>query len=569
MTLRDLVKRGGKRFLGDEITELKSEIIQRRFQQALITGMAISMPVLAMTGVTQKKEMRILALYMGGIFGAASALVAKHREEIESRGAAYIQANRESAKNQIKNIAVVDAFTEDLTRDHNTVQLLASSVPAPAALAYGDRLGIPRGMFADALGLSIEAGEQSPPSSPPLLFQNGVADPNQNVVDTIIDPTARAVLDDLARQYPKIIRLDGGWVDELIVSSCNPNLSQRQNHHIAIFAKTQAGKSTLAGYIANGIAKLSRVPAIIAGHDPKKDPHGADLSTWLCQFTKGYKIDGYVNASKWCQLSKRLCQDQINLASDIPADKRGELMPELVMIQDEVNTCYGEGHGYGRDITKDDAKDLQAQWKFICTNMAGVYSHGIFMGQSPLKSDTGFSGTAMDNTCFIAMSGSAEYIMDPKNIGNYLRNIPAELLEVLQRAIAVCSDAGLRYALVRPTLGLPYVGIVPKFDTSAILNRHQAPPQDQIDTSIVDPTPASTPTPPPPPSPTPVAEPSSRDDEIRMLYTAIKHWVDECKAGGLIIDRETIREKWFQETGVNLSDSALHYLLEKLGMGDS
>lgn len=549
----------GKYFLGQEIDDLTVEVMQKRLINLAIASVAVTMPATALFLPTQPNGNKLMQLLAGTIGGFASAIVAKSREDIESRYESFLKLNRETHKLETKNRFTKEQTISEVQRDNSVVNtLIANGINPHAVAEYAQRLHIPMGLLAEY----IPKPETTPASETETYRSGGtqqsIARPNSEILELHINKTTSALIKAIAQKYPDYVRIDDNWVDELAETSARMPMSKRSNHHFMIVAESQAGKSTLAGVIANGIAARSQSPAVIAGHDAKKKPGKKDITRWLCPFT--YKVDGYENTSNWVNLMETLASEQLDLVSDSGGGCEG--VRELILLQDEHNTVYGKGKGYGKYIDSDCATDAQAQWLFITTNLAGAKGHGIFMGQSPLSGDTGFSLPAMNNTCFIAMGETSSYILDPKNRSNYVRNISEEYLTVLQQTCELFQKEGLRYALIRPTRGNPFVAIIPEFNVESIGTQPQPQPQtvveveeteeaEEIEAGVSSPVPDQ-----------PVATPASNIDQV---YMRMKKWLDMCyDKYGKYPHNEHIRQAWKDETGVILTDTALEYLISKL-----
>lgn len=533
----------GSSFLGKEIDELTLEVTTQRLINAAVATIAVITPATALFVPQQSNSAKLTQLLLGSFAGFGSAVVAKQREELELRNEVFLKLNRDTHKLETKNRFVKQQFSADLVRDLSIAEYMkVNGIHPQAILEYMKRNNIPIGLIADILPERESTVEQSPTTS--TVSQNSVARPNSEILDLYVNKTTVALIRAVAEKYPDYVRIDEKWITELIESSSAMPMSKRSNHHFMIVGETQAGKSTLAGVIANGIAQRSQQPAVIAIHDAKKKPGKKDITRWLCSFS--YKIDGYENASDWAELMEHLASEQLELVSESGGGCEG--VRELIIMQDELNTVYGKGKGYGKYIDSDCASALQAQWLFCTTNLAGTKGHFIAMGQSPLSGDTGFSLPAMNNTCFIAMGETSSYILDPKNRSNYVRNLSDEYLNVLQQTCELFQKEGLRYCLVRPTRGNPFVAIIPEFDVEDISQRSPTMEETDSDDSetpeIQDKTPAST---------------------IEDVYKRMKKWFEACyQQYGRYPENEHIREAWLQETGTKLSDPALEYLVSKL-----
>ncbi|MCG6138946.1 MAG: hypothetical protein MET45_30925, partial [Nostoc sp. LLA-1] len=183
-----------------------------------------------------------------------------------------------------------------------------------------------------------------------------------------------ANLQAIAQAYPKYIRLDPDWIDELCIAASHQNMSKRSNHHFYFAGGTQSGKSTLAGVLINKIAAHSHGAAAVVGSDPKDG-----VTRWLCKFSR--KFDGMETLGQWVTFASTL----IDKRKEAIAQSGTDPMPELFMLQDEVDSVYGGGKGFPGKVSKKQAEELQALWNYMIKFTAGLKCHGIFMGQSPLR----------------------------------------------------------------------------------------------------------------------------------------------------------------------------------------
>lgn len=561
--MRKLSLLNGSFFLGKEIDSLTLEIYQKRLINAAIVSIAISLPATALFVPNQPGNSKLFQLLTGSFAGLASAVISKSREDIENQYEAYLKLNRETNKLEIKNRFVKQQFTLDVAKDVSIAEFLKVNGIHPQAIAeYVQRNNLPIGLIADVLPQSTPASETQSTST--SSFQNqSVAKPNSEILDLHINKTASALIKAVAARYPDYVRIDEKWIDDLIKAASDQNMSKRFNHHFLIVAESQAGKSTLAGVIANGIARLSEKPAVIAVHDAKKKPGKKDITRWLCEFT--YKVDGYENAVNWANLMETLASEQLDLVSESGGSCEG--VRELILMQDEHNTVYGKGKGYGKFIDSDCATALQAQWLFATTNLAGAKGHFISMGQSPLSGDTGFSLPAMNNTCFIAMGETSSYILDAKNRSNYVRNISEEYLNVLQQTCELFQKEGLRYCLVRPTRGNPFVAIIPEFNVDAVGKQPQPErsPKPETVLEVEETEEPETETEPQTQRSPDVTPASSVQSSIEDVYKRMRKWLEMCyEKYGIYPHNDHIKQAWYEETGVMLTDPALEYLISKL-----
>jgi len=344
-----------------------------------------------------------------------------------------------------------------------------------------------------------------------------IATVNEDAVQEIINPGVMSRLRAIASQYPKYIRLDEQWIDELCNSSALHNMSDRSNHHFMLVGGTQSGKSTLAGAIINKIAAMSQKPAIVIGSDPKDA-----VTRWLCKFSR--RFDGMESLTDW-----------INFAIQVVEQRKQEIakvggtngISEVFFVQDEIDTCYGGGKGFPGLITKETALDLQSLWNFIAKFTGGLKCHGVFIGQSPLSEATGFSRPNLKNLCFIALGQLSSYILSKP--ADFL-NAKPEIIELLKQVCELLDEEGVRYALVVPTRGNPYIALIPTFDIAGMEQKHQPQPQ-------------------------------SKDKDIDW-YEEISLWVKELAHQPTPAE---LKVKWQELTGKELSDKGVQLLLEHLG----
>ncbi|RUR77042.1 hypothetical protein PCC6912_40010 [Chlorogloeopsis fritschii PCC 6912] len=283
-----------------------------------------------------------------------------------------------------------------------------------------------------------------------------IADIDEESVQQVVNPGVMQVLGAIAEDFPQYIRLDSKWVDELCDAASNHNMSARSNHHFYLAGGTQSGKSTLAGVLINKIAAKSQGAATVIGNDPKDG-----VTRWLCKFSR--KFDGMEAIPDWIKFATREVDDR----KQAIANQSGncDRIPELFLVQDEVDSVFGGGKGFPGKVDKKTAEALQALWNYIIKFTAGLKCHGVFMGQSPLCGATGFSRPDLKNVCFIAMGQTASYILDnPKDF----INVKDEILQVFQQTCELLDKASVRYALVVPTRSNPFVAIIPTFDIGSM-----------------------------------------------------------------------------------------------------
>lgn len=551
----------GVAFMDAEIEKLSLEATEKKWMSYSILSAAVIMPALAVIASTQPLLNRLSQLATGGIYGACAAYMFKAREEIDNRLESLLALNTDLCKSEILNRYAAAKVLGDVTRDANIISELTSKLPLDVAFEYAKKNQLPASYFKQYLQPSVE----QPPAS---IEQSSVrkalplARPDNGVQDAIIDRKTGAVLAAMAAKYPEYIRTDNAWIDELIESSTRHDMKSRTNHHFGIFASTQGGKSTLAGVLATGIAAQSQAPAKIAIHDAKKIEGLKDLTRWLCGFT--YKLDGYKSADKWAELMGKLSYQQMVLASDAGGGNCNGV-GELILIQDELNTCYGEGKGLVNQIDSDTVRALVEQWQFAITNLAGSKGHIIFMAQTPLAGQTGLTLPMQNNLCLIMLGNTVSYILEPKNRANYIRNVSNEALDAMLEAAELMQTTGVRYCLVRPTVGNPYIALVPEFDVDSIgVSLNSDVDSTDIDAGGDEPTDywedeteLS--------SLTENEPPASTEDEIAQIIELMRGWAREVfTAIGRYPNESEIADAWKKQTGEELTPNGLKYLVDKI-----
>ncbi|MCC5640273.1 ATP-binding protein [Nostoc sp. CHAB 5844] len=350
-----------------------------------------------------------------------------------------------------------------------------------------------------------------------------IASIDEDIVQQVVNPGALQVLGAIAQSYPEYIRLDGAWLDQLCDAAVNHDMTKRANHHFYISGGTQSGKSTLAGVIVNKIAAKSQSPAVVFGSDPKDE-----VTRWLCRFT--LKFDGMAKLANWITFATQQIDQQKKRVAVVGGSCVG--VPELFMLQDEVDSVYGGGKGLPGMVTPETAKDLQGFWNYIIKFTAGLKGHGIFMGQSPLSGETGFSRPSLKNVCFLALGQTSAYILEhPQDFVN----VKKDVLEMLRQACELLDKASVRYALVIPTRGNPFIALIPEFDIQGMEQKQQP-----LDESSAD---------------------NSKGVDVDW-YEEIKLWFQQL---GRKPSYQEIKLKWQELTGQELSEKGVTLLLEHLG----
>lgn len=355
-----------------------------------------------------------------------------------------------------------------------------------------------------------------------------VAEFNEDAVQAIINPGVMAVLEELAAKYPEYIRIDGDWLDELCDSSALQNMGDRANHHFGLWGETQSGKSTLAGVIINKIAAQSQGAAYVIGSDPKNF-----VTRWLCKFSK--KFEGLESLPEWITFATKIIDER---QQQFEHNRKGTGLSEIFLIQDEVNVVYGGGKGLPgtgkKQVTKETAVNLQGMWNYVINFTAAMKIHGVFMGQNPLSGCTGFSRPSYKNICFIALGKVSSYILS--NPSDFL-NVKAEILDLLKEVCELLDKQGVRYALVIPTKGNPYIALIPVFNIDDLEQTEK--PQD--------------------------TQPTHQEPEAVNPYQIIKDWIGQL--GRNPTDSE-LTQAWQQVKGETLTPDALKLLKNALELTD-
>jgi hypothetical protein len=427
--------------------------------------------ILPIVWPNQIKEVKLIENIAGLSFATCFTAECFRRERKEKTYQSIDEANYQIVKEGLRSTFVYEKAAQEI----NSKRELAAYVN-----------GLPmqeRGRWMSQYGLQglvelpqIQQATIEQPTTRQLPSARGIPNPeiaefNEDAVQAIINPGVMAVLQELSAHYPEYIRIDGEWIDELCDSSSLQVMGKRSNHHFSFWGETQSGKSTLAGVFINKIAAKSQSPAIIIGSDPKNY-----LTVWLCKFSR--KFDGFKGSlDDWVNFATKVIDARQNEFKD---NKKGEGLPELFLIQDEVNVVYGEGKGLLGQVPKETALSLCAMWNFIINFTAAMKVHGIFMGQNPLSGYTGFSRPALKNICFLALGKVSNYVLTKMP---EILNVKSETIELLSNACELLDKEEVRYALVVPTRGNPYVALIPVFDIDGLEQSQESQevqPQEDI-----------------------------------------------------------------------------------------
>lgn len=496
-----------------EINSFRNKVLQHRWVNQAVISAAVALPLMALGVPSTPRFIKGMSLGLGAIFGYASHSIAKMRENEEKIYSSYLEINKEQYKKSIVSELATAEIFQDITNQINLRKSM-TNLPPQAQLEYGEMYGIPQGLYADL----FEMGERESVNDDTVVSH---VDSGESGV-----MPATKVTNPLVAKYPEYIREGIEWIDGLVETSTHPDMNKRYNHHFGLFGGTQDGKTTLCGLMVKMMT--DRVEATVICHDAKNTPTtGVGINSWLCDFTT--KVDGYQNTETWLDILDDYSQQQLAMASQVGGNLEG--VPELITIQDEANTVYGCGKGDGRYITSRMANSLLSSWKFVITNLAGCKGHMILMGQSPLRGDIGISTSCRDNMCIIAMGGSCNYVLDPKNRANFIRNPDKNLIDSLTVISQSLIKQGKRFALVIPTRGHPFIGLIPNIKKEAVgYEKKQTEPNHP---------------------------PASNTDIIEN----IREWYTQCQSEGIEIDKEDIRTLWHKLTGELLTDVGLDYLI--------
>ncbi|YAF99441.1 MAG: hypothetical protein AB3A66_30300 (plasmid) [Nodularia sp. CChRGM 3473] len=442
-----------------------------------------------------------------GLFGV-SAQISESKQKVYR---ALEEADLKSLKQTLQGEAAYDYVTTAIAAKRRVADFV-NGLPVNERPRWIAEYGL-QGLVT----LPEPPAKQLPPR--PGIPNPDIAEIDEESVQQVINPGALQVLQALAANYPSYIRIDGAWLDELCDAACNQDMAKRGNHHFYLSGGTQSGKSTLAGVIVNKIAVKSQSPAIVIGSDPKDE-----VTRWLCKFTR--KFDGMAALSNWIKFATDQIDEQKARVAEVGGGCQG--VPELFLVQDEVDSVFGGGKGLPGMVDADTAKDLQGFWNYIIKFTAGLKGHGVFMGQSPLSGETGFSRPSLKNVCFLALGQTSAYILEHPQ--DFL-NVKKEILEMLRQACELLDKAGVRYALVIPTRGNPFVALIPEFDIKGMEHKQDKQPQDSTSASI-------------------------------DWYEKIREWVNEL---GRRPKYQEIKLKWQELTGQELNEKGVTLLLEHLG----
>ena len=467
------------------------------------------------------KEVKLLSNSWGLVSSLVFSATCAIRERKEKTYASIEEANYAIVKESLKSDFTYQKVSQEIIAKRE-IAAFVNNLPVEERGRWSQEYGL-QGLV--ELPQIQQAVIEQPrlPSSHISIPSPDIAKINEDAVQAIINPSTMSLLQSLSAEYPKYIRLDEEWIDELCDSSCLQNMSDRANHHFMIVGGTQSGKSTLAGVIVNKIAAKSQSPAVVIGSDPKDQ-----VTKWLCQFSR--KFDGMKTLPQWIKFATEV----IDLRKqEIGKNKGTNGISELFFIQDEVDSCYGGGKGFPGRVSKETAGELQVLWHYLAKFTAGLKCHGIFLGQSPLSEATGFSRPNLKNICFMALGQMSAYILGRPT--DFL-NGKAEILEILKEVCELLDKEGVRYALIVPTRGNPYVALIPVFDIDGL---EQKESQENIFSEDIEPL-------------------SNTQD----WYNILLNWIEEI---GRNPTDEELKIQWRKITNQELNANGVKLLKERLG----
>ena len=461
----------------------------------------------------------IWGLVSGGIFTASALDRSQKEKDYQAIGSANHAIVKESLKGEF-------AFEQARQQINSKRELAAyvNGLPMEERGRWMQQYGLQGLVELPQIQEAVIEQPRQLPSSQSSIPNPEIASFNEGAVQAIINPGVMAVLQELAAEHPEYIRIDDQWLDELCDSSALQNMSDRANHHFGLWGETQSGKSTLAGVIINKIAAQSQGAAYVIGSDPKNF-----VTRWLCKFSK--KFEGLESLPEWITFATKIVDER---QQQFEHNRKGAGLSEIFLIQDEVNVVYGGGKGLPgtgkKQVSKETALNLQGMWNYVINFTAAMKIHGVFMGQNPLSGCTGFSRPSYKNICFIALGKVSSYILS--NPSDFL-NVKTEIIDLLKEVCELLDKQGVRYALVIPTRGNPYIALIPQFDIDD-LEQSQEPPQPTTQENV-------------------------------NPYQVIGTWIDGL--GRNPTDHE-LTQAWQQVTGIVLTAEALQLLKNNLELTD-
>lgn len=444
-----------------DIDNLKIEVIKKRLIQSSLSLSAVCMIGSAALAPNQPKQFLLWQLGLSSIFSAAGAYVSHAREDVESRYQSFLKLNREKAKKVVSYSFDFDLKLAKISSDLNIAQQVRK-LPLTAQQRYCEEMGLHGLIHLPIQQVENETGFTTIDVKPSINTPKERSESTRRIVDGDKD----LALKHMSKTYPEYFKYNPQWIVDIAKSSVESDLSKRQNHHLYFCGKSQSGKTTLASVFINLMNEYSETPTDTHCHDPKMIQGGLEISSWLCHIDE--KINSFENTQTWLDHSTTQVKEHFDTVSKLGYSRLNEAH-ELIMIQDEIDTLYGRGDGYGEIVDKKLSKKLQSAWLSWVKVLKGCKGHFVAMGQSPLTTENGFSRPTLGEFCFVCINKStAKYILN--NPKDFLDDPSEEILEFFSKTVDLLDSMGIRFALVRPTQGKPFIGIIPNFNTQPSSN---------------------------------------------------------------------------------------------------
>lgn len=244
------------------------------------------------------------------------------------------------------------------------------------------------------------------------------------------------------------------WITQLLFND-DGSLS---TPHIHLCGATGSGKSTLGEYVLSLLREGLEVETHLI--NPKHIESRPDWS--FPPFIKS--IDGCVDGLQQCQ---KLISDRLSDPNFDPTTTG-----KILIVVDEWDWIYAQ---FGKAAVN----ALRPLFKVG----RGVGVHLLLVGQSPLATDTGLSGSDYRNMARIVLNGEAIAFLDN-------RQFPYDKSDYYPTAKQYHAS-GKRFALVVPMVGLPFVALVPHLSKpQSAFNRVQSTTmpdrQDAVELRVSD-----------------------------------------------------------------------------------
>ncbi len=494
-----------------EIDQLELETWQKRLMQAGISLTAFCLPIAALITPNQTVESKLWELGFGSVFGTASGVVAKAREDIENRYSSFLALRKEHEKGSIKQEF---AF-------HSATQMMRGELNLAGAV---NRLEIPanRLRYQDKFQLQ---GLIAPPPKPQQ--QTAVLDTGDKEIP-------------IKTVKPAQLTSDITWLLQIAAELTEPNLDKRKHHHFIVHGGSQTGKSTLVSaliILASSLLVRQGVSTAVNLIDPKYPE-----SDWM--FEPGYKDYNEVLPG---------LEDTFGKLQELKAEakKQGKSLSAdngfLFTIVDEQDNIFGNGQGYPDKIDKNEVKRIINIEKALIKEGAAYNFCEIIIGQSPLNLDSGFNRQIYKSVTHIVLGDAAlSWVQDASfPYKEYAQKLTTEILK-FQRAKE-------RFGLIMPKGGTPFVTrISPEIKQIVQFeltkkNRLQVETIEKIEDETDEPE----------VQPKPV---KSSD----LLYTIRKWYFGVFDQFGHYPNDATLTQAWLELTGETLTDKGLNYLRTRI-----